>query len=81
MHLDGDPGNNRLSNLKYGSHSENMSDSLAHGTHYNASKESCPRGHPYDYFTPSGRRECRRCMSERSRRNYFRRKGFSDPSL
>ncbi len=32
-HLDGDSVNNRLDNLKWGTHSENMQDSIRHGTH------------------------------------------------
>lgn len=31
-HLDGNPKNNDLSNLKWGTHSENMQDSMKHGT-------------------------------------------------
>lgn len=31
-HLDGDPGNNQLSNLVWGSQSENMQDQIHHGT-------------------------------------------------
>lgn len=31
-HLDGDPANNRLDNLAWGTHSENLADALAHGT-------------------------------------------------
>lgn len=30
-HLDGDPANNRISNLRYGTHSENMLDRRRHG--------------------------------------------------
>ena len=32
-HLDGDPVNNHLANLCYGTHSENQQDSIRHGTH------------------------------------------------
>lgn len=31
-HLDGDPGNNRLANLAWGTHSENAYDAIQHGT-------------------------------------------------
>ncbi len=33
-HLDGDPANNRLGNLKWGTHAENVQDAVKHGTHY-----------------------------------------------
>lgn len=34
LHTDGDPTNNRLSNLRWGTQSENMQDAMRHGTHY-----------------------------------------------
>lgn len=37
-HLDGDQKNNRLDNLTWGTYSENMQDSLKHGTHVCGSK-------------------------------------------
>lgn len=45
-HLDGNGANNALSNLRYGTHSENMRDSVAHGTHKEARKTRCVAGHP-----------------------------------
>lgn len=33
-HLDGNPVNNKLSNLKWGTHSENQQDSIKHGTFF-----------------------------------------------
>ena len=66
-HLDGNPSNNTLGNLIYGTHSENQADCIRHGRHYNASKTHCPSGHPYDdantYFVPSrpGGRYCLAC--------------------
>lgn len=32
-HLDGDPANNRLENLRYGTRQENVQDAIRHGTH------------------------------------------------
>jgi hypothetical protein len=46
-HLDGNPANNRLDNLAYGSQSENLFDAVRHGTNVNAGKTHCPKGHPY----------------------------------
>lgn len=44
-HSDGNPANNHLSNLRWGSQSENTYDRVRHGTHNNAAKTHCPRGH------------------------------------
>jgi hypothetical protein len=66
-HLDGDSSNNRLANLTYGSHSQNVRDTVAHGRHHNAVKTHCPKGHPY---TPENTkmeqrgRRCRTCKRE-----------------
>lgn len=72
-HLDGDPGNNRLDNLAYGTRGENARDMLRHGTCLNATKTHCPSGHPYDegntYVWPrTGDRHCRACARERQQR-------------
>ncbi len=74
-HNNGDPGDNRLSNLRYGTRSENTFDRVRHGTHHEAIKTHCPQGHPYDeintlvYTRPSGEtdRRCRACRREQSR--------------
>lgn len=70
-HLDGNRLNPSLSNLAYGSRSENTLDSVRHGTHANASKTHCPSNHPYDdantCITRDGRRSCRTCRRERMR--------------
>lgn len=66
-HLDSDPANCVLTNLAYGTHSENGLDAVRNGTHVQASKTHCPLGHP---FSPTNtyirrdrpnRRECRAC--------------------
>ena len=76
-HLDGDPTNNRVSNLAYGTRSENMIDRVAHGKDHNARKTHCPQGHPYSaentYTTKDNKRMCRTCMRVRSRENQRRR--------
>ncbi len=75
-HLDGDPINNRLSNLTWGAHSENSYDRVRHGRHFDV-KTECVNGHPYNeantYFRPSGGRHCREC-DRRYGREYRRRK-------
>lgn len=76
LHHDSDKSNNRISNLSWGTHSENEFDKVRHGTHRNASKTCCPQGHPYDdentYFYPTTNhrccRECRRIYSA----NYYK---------
>lgn len=40
-HRDGNPTNNNLSNLYYGTHSENMADKVRHGRVYKAKGELC----------------------------------------
>lgn len=69
-HVDGNPRNNHVGNLAYGTHSENERDKVRHGTHNNASKTHCPRSHPYSpentYRDSKGRR-CRTCARLRAR--------------
>lgn len=69
-HLDGDPQNNHLENLRYGTQAENDQDKVRHGRNWNAAKTHCPQGHPYDdentLYGPS-RRDCRRCHRDRTR--------------
>ncbi len=44
-HLDGDSLNNTLSNLTYGTASENALDTVLAGNHHQASKTHCVKGH------------------------------------
>ena len=69
-HLDGDVTNATLSNLTYGTASENNLDQVRHGTHWEANQTHCHRGHPFDdentIWRPQGRgRDCRTCKRER----------------
>jgi hypothetical protein len=73
-HLDGNPANNRLTNLAYGTRAENMRDKRRHGRNVNLNKTHCPQGHPYDetntYVWPrDGSRHCRTCVREAGRRH------------
>jgi len=72
LHGDGDPANNRLENLQWGTHAENQADQLRHGTHYRAATTHCPSGHPYDeantYVYPgTPHRACRKCRAANMR--------------
>jgi NUMOD4 motif/HNH endonuclease len=83
-HLDGDPTNARLSNLAYGTRSENVLDKRRHGTDHNVAKTHCPQGHPYDeantYVLPSRphARYCRECSRRRSLARYHTSRARSD---
>lgn len=72
-HLDGDPANNNISNLAYGTCSENQYDRVRRGRDHNARKTACKRGHPFDeantYRTATGNRQCRACIPIRRRLN------------
>jgi hypothetical protein len=67
-HLDGNPSNNAVTNLTYGTYSENNDDSVAHGTHWEARLQACQKGHE---FTPENTRvesrpngrTARRCLT------------------
>ena len=65
LHWDDDRTNNTVENLRWGTHSENMQDSVRNGTHHCASKTHCKRNHeftPENTFRQSGGgRGCRTC--------------------
>lgn len=72
-HTDGNALNNRLSNLRWDTPSSNSIDTVTHGTHRNARKTSCKRGHPFTddnlKIDSYGRRICIECrrMYDRNR--------------
>jgi hypothetical protein len=68
-HLDGNPTNNHVSNLQWGTQGENNRDQVRHGTHPWAKKTHCPSSHPYDEantYVNQGRRNCRECIRIKS---------------
>lgn len=72
-HNDGDASNNRASNLRWDTRSENALDSVRHGTDPQAARTHCPQHHPYNtentYVIPSrpAARYCRACNIARAR--------------
>jgi len=66
-YYDNDRTNNRLSNLRWGTNSENKLDTVRHGTHRNSKKSECVRGHSLERrnLIPSalarGERKCLAC--------------------
>lgn len=76
-HLNDVKSDNRLTNLTYGTRSENIRDSVRNGTQPQVKKTHCPSGHPYDvantYVSPEGWRRCRACARQRESRRRDRR--------
>jgi hypothetical protein len=75
-HSDGDPANNRVGNLRYGTRSDNELDKVRHGTNPHAAKTHCPRDHELfaENIPPSeakrGKRKCLACNRAHSRVHY-----------
>src|ERR1700677_3124394 len=72
-HWDGNPDNNKLDNLLYGTPSENVLDTVRYGNHTQARKTHCPEGHEYNqentYIFPNGARHCKICRRESGKRS------------
>lgn len=65
-HNDGSKTNNHLGNLRFDTQSENAFDRVKHGTHNNAVKTQCPRGHELfaENIPPSSaKRGYRNCLA------------------
>lgn len=76
-HNDGDPTNNSVENLRWDTQASNIRDSVRHGTHPNASKEKCSKGHYYNTentrINTKGWRICRQCHRVAERRRQYAR--------
>ncbi|RBO91367.1 NUMOD4 motif-containing HNH endonuclease [Nocardia puris] len=72
-HQNGHRRDNRASNLRFGTPSDNALDRVRHGTHNEAAKTQCPRGHrliPVNLRSDQvrkGKRTCLACDRARSR--------------
>ena len=66
-HLDGDRTNNSVSNLRWGTSSENNYDRVRHGVHAQARQTHCKRGHEFSpentRIDRKGGRVCRACAT------------------
>lgn len=70
-HLDGNPLNNHIENLRWGTVRENVYDTIEHGRHFNKSKTHCANGHEYSEENTrisGGERKCRTCGRDQKRR-------------
>lgn len=72
LHGNGNPNDNRAVNLRWGTHSENQRDQIAHGNHVHASRTHCNNGHEFTpentYLYPNQRhRACRICKAKAQR--------------
>ena len=47
LHADDDKTNNAVTNLRYGTRSENLDDRVRNGIHHNSAKTHCIHGHEY----------------------------------
>jgi hypothetical protein len=79
-HGDGNPANNVVENLRWGTRRDNGLDRIRHGRDPHLNKTHCPQGHPYDdentyrFVTKSGTaRNCRRCSRDAQARYLARR--------
>jgi hypothetical protein len=70
-HLDDDKTNNALSNLTWGTRSENAHDSVRNDKHHHSRRTHCPEGHAFTdentHLLPGGGRRCRLCWRKYQR--------------
>jgi hypothetical protein len=62
-HIDGDPSNNHVSNLYWGTPTQNVHDMIRHGRAFWNDMTHCKRGHDLTpaYIKSGGGRQCRIC--------------------
>ncbi len=67
-HLNGDPLDNRLANLAYGTYRDNALDMIEHGRCHQLNKTECKRGHVlegWNVISVKNGRKCRHCEYDR----------------
>ncbi len=80
-HNNGDPEDDRLTNLRWDTPQENNNDAVRHGTNWQTAKAECPRGHRLAapnlrHFTSRpDRRECLACHRTRANQTDARKHG------
>jgi hypothetical protein len=72
-HSNGDSADNRVENLRWDTHGNNLCDKTRHGTDIHAARTHCPRGHRltspnivWRSDRPAHHRECRSCNNARA---------------
>lgn len=81
LHCDGNPANNALSNLRWGTTSENQRDRVLHGRHFASERTHCPRDHQLvmpnldPYQLKRGWRTCLACKRAHDNRRKALRAG------
>lgn len=78
-HLNGNPLDNWVENLAWGTPTENSADMIRHGTFRRSTRTHCLNGHeltPENTYTPpgTGKRQCRTCNREARKAEYWRKK-------
>jgi hypothetical protein len=82
LHWDDNPGNNAITNLRYGTQLENLLDCVRNGHHASTRKTRCSNGHEFTaantrIFTPKNgrpRRVCVKCKQKHTAATALRRK-------
>lgn len=75
LHTDDNPDNNQLSNLRWGTRSDNSFDMVANGNHNHARKTHCQWGHPLEgdnLIVTKRQRSCKTCK-HRVQAEYYKR--------